>query len=169
MSSGHFSASAVSPASGLTAAAGCITITPGNDPHLGRFIQPDTLAPDPLNPRAWNRFSYVYNNPTGYVDPSGHFIPAAVAVPLLFIAGGALAGELAYVLDEHHARLGHGLGYLGVVGGRNYIPAKAKQPMRSRRRSRDAFRPDAACPGQERWLDIICYYRGGAQGSRVGE
>ena len=42
------------------------------DPHLGRFIQPDTLVPDPLNPQAWNRFSYCYNNPTSYVDPSGH-------------------------------------------------------------------------------------------------
>jgi RHS repeat-associated protein len=42
------------------------------DPYLGRFIQPDTLVPDPLNPQAWNRFSYVYNNPTSYVDPGGH-------------------------------------------------------------------------------------------------
>jgi hypothetical protein len=42
------------------------------DPHVGRFIQPDTLVPDPLNPQAWNRFSYCYNNPTSYVDPSGH-------------------------------------------------------------------------------------------------
>jgi RHS repeat-associated protein len=48
------------------------------DPHLGRFIQPDTLVPDPLNPQAWNRFSYVYNNPVSYVDPSGHQV-----VPLL--------------------------------------------------------------------------------------
>ncbi|MCR4408637.1 MAG: hypothetical protein NUW24_17245, partial [Anaerolineae bacterium] len=42
------------------------------DPALGRWMQPDTLVPDPLNPQAWNRFSYVYNNPTSYVDPSGH-------------------------------------------------------------------------------------------------
>jgi RHS repeat-associated protein len=42
------------------------------DPYLGRFIQPDTLVPDPLNPQAWNRFSYCYNNPVSYVDPSGH-------------------------------------------------------------------------------------------------
>ena len=42
------------------------------DPHLGRFIQPDTLVPDPLNPQAWNRFSYCYNNPLRYTDPSGH-------------------------------------------------------------------------------------------------
>ena len=42
------------------------------DPHLGRFIQPDTLVPDPLNPQAWNRFSYCYNNPLRFVDPTGH-------------------------------------------------------------------------------------------------
>jgi hypothetical protein len=27
---------------------------------------------NPLNPAAWNRFSYVHNSPTNYVDPSGH-------------------------------------------------------------------------------------------------
>ena len=27
---------------------------------------------DPLDPAAWNRFSYVHNAPTNYVDPSGH-------------------------------------------------------------------------------------------------
>jgi RHS repeat-associated protein len=42
------------------------------DPHLGRFIQPDSLVPDLLNPQAWNRFSYCYNNPASYVDPGGH-------------------------------------------------------------------------------------------------
>jgi RHS repeat-associated protein len=58
------------------------------DPHLGRFIQPDSLVPDPLNPQAWNRFSYCGNNPTSYVDPSGHF----PWVPLLVIGGAALLG-----------------------------------------------------------------------------
>jgi RHS repeat-associated protein len=61
------------------------------DPHLGRFIQPDTLVPDPLNPQAWNRFSYCYNNPTSYVDPNGQF---AVPAILLVAAVGFLAGEI---------------------------------------------------------------------------
>ena len=61
------------------------------DPHLGRFIQPDSLVPDPLNPQAWNRFSYVYNNPASYVDPGGHF---AVPAILLVAAVGFLAGEI---------------------------------------------------------------------------
>ena len=39
---------------------------------LGRFIQPDTIVPEPGNPQALNRYSYVANRPTVYVDPSGH-------------------------------------------------------------------------------------------------
>ncbi|MDH7475713.1 MAG: RHS repeat-associated core domain-containing protein [Anaerolineae bacterium] len=59
------------------------------DPALGRFVSPDTIVPDSLNPQAWNRFSYVYNNPASYVDPSGH-----VPVILLIAAVGFLAGEI---------------------------------------------------------------------------
>jgi len=43
------------------------------DPALGRFTQPDTIVPKPENPQAYNRYSYVYNNPLRYVDPTGHF------------------------------------------------------------------------------------------------
>jgi len=41
-------------------------------PMLGRFLQPDSLIPDPANPQAWNRYSYVANNPVNLNDPSGH-------------------------------------------------------------------------------------------------
>jgi RHS repeat-associated protein len=39
---------------------------------LGRFIQPDSIIPNPANPQAFNRFSYVYNRPIVFTDPSGH-------------------------------------------------------------------------------------------------
>jgi RHS repeat-associated protein len=42
------------------------------DTTLGRFTQPDTLVPSPLNPQAFNRYAYVYNNPVRFTDPSGH-------------------------------------------------------------------------------------------------
>jgi RHS repeat-associated protein len=42
------------------------------DPLLGRFITPDSIVPDPGDPQALNRYSYVLNNPMVYVDPSGH-------------------------------------------------------------------------------------------------
>jgi hypothetical protein len=42
-------------------------------PVLGRFIQPDPIVPDPLDPQSLNRFSYVRNSPLNRIDPNGHF------------------------------------------------------------------------------------------------
>ncbi|MCP5004143.1 MAG: RHS repeat-associated core domain-containing protein, partial [Planctomycetes bacterium] len=42
------------------------------DPVLGRFTTADTIVPDPTNPQALNRYSYVLNNPLKYNDPTGH-------------------------------------------------------------------------------------------------
>ena len=42
------------------------------DPTLARFIQPDTIVPDPGDPQSLNRYSYAANNPVRYTDPSGH-------------------------------------------------------------------------------------------------
>ena len=42
------------------------------DPEIGRFCSPDPIVPAPGNPQSLNRYSYVYNNPLKYTDPSGH-------------------------------------------------------------------------------------------------
>ena len=42
------------------------------DPEIGRFIQPDTIIPDPSDNQAYNRYSYCRNNPIMLTDPSGH-------------------------------------------------------------------------------------------------
>ncbi len=42
------------------------------DPYIGRFLAPDTIVPNPGNPQALNRYSYVGNRPLNLVDPSGH-------------------------------------------------------------------------------------------------
>ena len=42
------------------------------DAAIGRFVSPDILVPDPSNPQSLNRYSYVYNNPLKYNDPSGN-------------------------------------------------------------------------------------------------
>ncbi len=44
-----------------------------SSPYINHFLQPDTLIPDPSNPQAWNRYSYVANNPVNFNDPSGHY------------------------------------------------------------------------------------------------
>jgi len=47
------------------------------DPALGRFLQADTIVPDPANPQSLNRYSYTLGNPLRYRDPSGHaYCPA---------------------------------------------------------------------------------------------
>ena len=49
-------------------------------PSAGRFVSPDPVVPNPANPQAWNRYSYVYNNPVTLSDPTGH-IPCYMYCP----------------------------------------------------------------------------------------
>jgi RHS repeat-associated protein len=45
-----------------------------HDAGLGRFVQPDTVVPEPGNPQSLNRYSYVLNNPLKYTDPTGDYV-----------------------------------------------------------------------------------------------
>ena len=56
---------------------------------LGRFISADTIVPDGQNPRAWNRYAYVVNNPLKYNDPTGHcfFLCALVGAAIGGLVG----------------------------------------------------------------------------------
>jgi len=40
------------------------------DPTIGRFISADIIVQNPANPQSLNRYSYVFNNPLRYTDPS---------------------------------------------------------------------------------------------------
>jgi hypothetical protein len=44
------------------------------DPALGRWLSADTLVPEPGNPQAFNKYSFVVGNPLRHIDPSGHGI-----------------------------------------------------------------------------------------------
>jgi RHS repeat-associated protein len=43
------------------------------DPYLNRWIQPDDIILNPGNSQDLDRYAYVRNNPTRYIDPTGHF------------------------------------------------------------------------------------------------
>ncbi|WP_137392520.1 RHS repeat domain-containing protein [Rhodoligotrophos defluvii] len=43
------------------------------DPELGRFLSADPFLQDVSNLQAWNRYSYVLNNPLSMTDPTGFF------------------------------------------------------------------------------------------------
>lgn len=45
------------------------------DQTIGRFLSADPFVPDPGFTQSFNRYSYVYNNPLRYADPSG-FMPS---------------------------------------------------------------------------------------------
>ncbi len=55
-------------------------------PVLNRFIQPDSIVPDPYNSQSWNRFSYVGNNPIRYNDPTGN-IPSNCGPDNIYCGG----------------------------------------------------------------------------------
>ena len=40
---------------------------------IGRFASADTIVPDPADPQAYNRYTYVRNSPMNYSDPTGHY------------------------------------------------------------------------------------------------
>ncbi len=42
------------------------------DPYLNRWVQPDSIIPDPGNPQDRDRYSYTRNNPMSRTDPTGH-------------------------------------------------------------------------------------------------
>ena len=43
------------------------------DAALGRVLQADPCVQDPTNTQSFNRYTYVFNNPLSYTDPSGYF------------------------------------------------------------------------------------------------
>ncbi len=56
------------------------------DPLAGRFLSADPLMQDPFSTQGLNQYSYVFNNPANYVDPSGlkwEWVP--------YVAGAAIA------------------------------------------------------------------------------
>ncbi|MBN4064538.1 RHS repeat-associated core domain-containing protein [Dehalococcoides mccartyi] len=59
------------------------------EPGIGRFISPDSIIPNPSDPRDHNRYTYVRNNPLKYTDPTGHCSYAGEYAHCDYIEDGA--------------------------------------------------------------------------------
>lgn len=42
------------------------------DPNLGRFLSADLFVQSPYDSQSYNRYSYTFNNPLSYTDPTGY-------------------------------------------------------------------------------------------------
>jgi RHS repeat-associated protein len=90
------------------------------DPMVGRFVSADFLITDPYDLQAYNRYSYVFNNPLIYTDPSGQdAFSIAIAIYVAFVAEVAYRAD---IISLQQARLiqavavGYALGP-GCAGG----------------------------------------------------
>jgi RHS repeat-associated protein len=43
------------------------------DPATGRFLSPDPVVQAPHDGQNYNRYTYAFNNPLAYTDPTGHW------------------------------------------------------------------------------------------------
>lgn len=57
------------------------------DQELGRFLQPDPVIQDPTNAQSWNAYTYVFNNPLAYTDPTGNITFRQVLGIVIMIVG----------------------------------------------------------------------------------
>ena len=88
------------------------------DPKLGRFLSPDPVLQDASNTQNMNRYSYVWNNPLKYVDPSGYYNQAAVASDNGGEEGGGSSGSTNwYGTVGSSGRMGWNLGTIYNAGG----------------------------------------------------
>jgi RHS repeat-associated protein len=94
------------------------------DPLLGRFLSVDNYVQDPGNTQSYNRYSYVWNNPLKYTDPSGEFLvaPFIIGMAIGGISGGITALKMGYTFKDWqmYAGIGGGMiagGVSGFFGG----------------------------------------------------
>ncbi len=68
-------------------------------PNLARFLSADTVQPNAPGSQGYNLYAYAANNPTTWVDPSGHVVaPIFPPIGALCAAGGIACLILAIIL-----------------------------------------------------------------------
>jgi len=92
---------------------------------LGRFAGPDTVVPGPANPQAFNRYSYVFNNPLRLIDPSGH---DPIGCDSCEDRRDRAHGDLGSATHKVYLPIGGNQYVDPVFGGMDYLTAHPIQP-----------------------------------------
>ena len=87
------------------------------DPKLHRFLQPDNYIQEPFNTQNYNRYSYCWNNPLKFTDPSGEWIWIVVGA-IIGGVGNWIAHGAQFNMEGLKAfGIGAGAGALaGIIG-----------------------------------------------------
>lgn len=98
-------------------------------PWLGKFLSPDPYITEPGNTQNYNRYSYVYNNPLRFIDPSGfdgeQSEETLEEVLIQTKARGKYDGDGTYIYRvDYHDR------YIGLPTGAGISGALAAQSIR---------------------------------------
>jgi len=94
------------------------------DPLVGRFMQADSIVPQPGNPQSLNRYAYTLNNPLRYTDPTGMFSEDEIKkylgvetweeVLAQFEEGGKYAGQWGWLEVLRNAHLNDSVAFSGA-------------------------------------------------------
>ena len=91
------------------------------DPVLGRMLSPDNFVQDPSSSQSYNRYSYCWNNPLKYTDPSGEIVwmPIIIGAVMGTYLGSSVANDnfnpAQWDFNSSKTYIGMGIGM--VVGG----------------------------------------------------
>ncbi len=97
------------------------------DPELGRFTSADPYIQAPFETNSFNRYSYVWNNPLKYTDPTGYKTfsewasDAWDSVTDFFSGGGSGSYTNNGNSDGHHANYG----YTTYKNGNGFAPSRS--------------------------------------------
>ena len=123
------------------------------DPTLGRFLSADTVQPNAPGTQGYNLYAYTANNPTTWVDPSGHnalagteFTGPMVAAAAMQIAYRSAALLTAAICSVRSCFAGTALLVLRLASWS--VSSISAAPVGRRRCIRPAFLPSTA---QQRW------------------
>lgn len=86
------------------------------DPILRKFLSSDNYVQDPFNTQSYDRYSYVFNNPLLFTDPTGNF--GIVAAIIIGAAVGIFAKGIANMISGIPFWYGIGkAGFMGAISG----------------------------------------------------
>ena len=102
------------------------------DPLVARMLSPDNFVQNSTYTQNYNRYSYVYNNPLLYEDPSGEFIVTSMIIGA--VIGAYLGGSVAnnsfnpgqWDWSSSSTWIGIGIGGLAGAFGGKYVATSIK-------------------------------------------